>query len=51
MITAEDLLTVLEELKKLILENSDDNGHTDFDSQKVRIALDLAKTELIRSLT
>ena len=51
MVTAEDLLRILEEIRKMILENSDQEGHTDFDSQKVQIALELAKTELIQSLT
>ncbi len=50
MVTAEDLLLILEEIKKLVLTNSDSDGNTDFDSQKVRIALELAKTELIQSL-
>ena len=50
MVTAEDLLLILEEINKLVLTNSDIDGNTDFDSQKVRIALELAKTELIQSL-
>ena len=50
MVKAEDLLLILEEIKNLVLMNSDDDGHADFDSQKVRIALELAKTELTQSL-
>lgn len=41
--TAENLLVLLDEIRNLIHEHSDKDGHMDCDTQKVYLALELAK--------
>ena len=49
IMTAENLLVLLDEIRNLIHEHSDKDGHMDCDSQKVYLALELAKKELLQT--
>lgn len=47
--TADNLLVLLDEIRNLIHEHSDKDGHMDCDTQKVYLALELAKKELLQT--
>ena len=47
--TAENLLVLLDEIRNLIHEHSDKDGQMDCDTQKVYLALELAKKELLQT--
>lgn len=41
---------ILDEIRELIQKNVNENGEAKFDVEKVRIALELTRTEIVQSL-